>query len=155
MGTAPPIVPGYDMLQPIIRFSHWHVYVENCSCLIEQHSWPMAVIRLNCACKCTHWLHWFSLLLPLHQRCTTVLLIESSFSLSQSRFFALAGFANASYMKPAHIPFIDLGKYCRNVDMTRRRISSHWNVYSDDAITLMCREGFVDHQNQAHLSLAC
>ena len=22
MGTAPPIVPGYDMLLPIIRFSH-------------------------------------------------------------------------------------------------------------------------------------
>ena len=31
----------------------------------------------------------------------------------------------------------------------------HWKTYSDDAITLMCREGSVDHQNPAHLSLAC
>ena len=35
IGTAPPIVPGYDMLQPIILFSHGHVYSDNCSCLIE------------------------------------------------------------------------------------------------------------------------
>ena len=35
MGTAPPIVPGYDMLRPVIRFSHRHVYSDNCSCLIE------------------------------------------------------------------------------------------------------------------------
>ena len=53
MGTAPPIVPGYDMLQPVIRFSHQHVYSDNCSCLIEQHSGTMAVIWLSCACKRT------------------------------------------------------------------------------------------------------
>ena len=35
MRTAPPIVPGYDMLRTIIRFSHGHVYSNNCSCLIE------------------------------------------------------------------------------------------------------------------------
>ena len=35
MGTAPPSVPGYDMLRPVIQFSHWHVYLDNCSCLIE------------------------------------------------------------------------------------------------------------------------
>ena len=53
MGTAPPIVPGYDMLWPIIRFSHRHVYSDNCSCPVELHSRAMAVIRLSCACKCT------------------------------------------------------------------------------------------------------
>ena len=49
MGAAPPIVPGCDMLQPVIRFCHRHVYSDNCSCLIEQHSRIMAVIRLSCA----------------------------------------------------------------------------------------------------------
>ena len=32
MGTVPPIIPGYDMLRPVIWFSHWHVYSDNCSC---------------------------------------------------------------------------------------------------------------------------
>ena len=53
MGTAPHIVTGYDMLQPVIQFSHWHVYSDSCSCLIEQHSRTMAVIRQSCACKHT------------------------------------------------------------------------------------------------------
>ena len=53
MGTAPPIVPWYDMLRPIIRFSHRHVYSDICCCLIEYHSRTMAVIRLSHACKCT------------------------------------------------------------------------------------------------------
>ena len=53
ISTAPPIVPGYDMLHPVIQFSHWHVYSDNCSCLIEEHSRTMAVIRLSCACKHT------------------------------------------------------------------------------------------------------
>ena len=35
MGTAPPVIPGYDMLRTIIRFSHRHVYSDNCSCPIE------------------------------------------------------------------------------------------------------------------------
>ena len=37
-GSAPPIILGYDMLQPIIRFSHCHVYLDNCSCPIELYS---------------------------------------------------------------------------------------------------------------------
>ena len=41
------------MLHPVIQFSHWHVYSDNCSCLIEQHSRTMAVIWLSCACKHT------------------------------------------------------------------------------------------------------
>ena len=41
MGTAPP-----QMLRPVIRFSHRHVYSDNCSCLTKQHSRAMAVIRL-------------------------------------------------------------------------------------------------------------
>ena len=53
MGTAPPSVPGNDMLWPVIRFSHQHVYLDNCSCRIEQHSWTIAVIWLSCACKHT------------------------------------------------------------------------------------------------------
>ena len=55
MGTAPPSVSGYDKLRPIIRFSHRHVYSDNCSCLIEQHSRTMAVFWLSCACKRTDW----------------------------------------------------------------------------------------------------
>ena len=51
MGTAPPSIPGYDMLRPVIPFSHWHVYSVKCSCLIELHSLTMVVIRLSCACK--------------------------------------------------------------------------------------------------------
>ena len=47
MGTVPPSVLGYDMLRPVIRFSHRHVYSDNCSCLIELHSRTMAVIRLS------------------------------------------------------------------------------------------------------------
>ena len=66
MGTAPPIVRGYDMLQPIIRFSHWHQYSDSCSCLIEKHSQTMAVIRLSCSCKHTDYLlsGGLSILLP-------------------------------------------------------------------------------------------
>ena len=32
MGAAPSIVPGYDMLRPISRFSHRYVYSDICSC---------------------------------------------------------------------------------------------------------------------------
>ena len=53
MGTAPPSIPGFDMLRPVILFSHRHVYSDNCSCLIEQHSRTMAVTRLSCACERT------------------------------------------------------------------------------------------------------
>ena len=35
MGKAPPIILGYDMLRPILQFSHRHVYLDNYSCLIE------------------------------------------------------------------------------------------------------------------------
>ena len=35
---------GYDMLRSVIRFSHWHVYSDNCSCLIEQNSRTLAVV---------------------------------------------------------------------------------------------------------------
>ena len=48
MGTAPPIVPGHDMLRPINRFSHRHVYSDNCSCPIEEHNRTMALIKSNC-----------------------------------------------------------------------------------------------------------
>ena len=53
MGTAPPIEPGYDLLLLINRFSHRHVYSNNCSCPIEEHSRTMAVISLSGACKHT------------------------------------------------------------------------------------------------------
>ena len=53
MGTAPPSVSGCDMLRPVIRFSHRHVYSDNCSCLIELHSQTIAIIWLSCACTCT------------------------------------------------------------------------------------------------------
>ena len=42
MGTAPPIVPGYEMLSS-----------DNCSCPIEEHSQTMALIGFSCACKRT------------------------------------------------------------------------------------------------------
>ena len=35
MGATPPIIPGYDMLQPIIRFSHQHVHSDNSCCSAE------------------------------------------------------------------------------------------------------------------------
>ena len=44
MGTAPPIVPGKEMLRPMNRFSHRHVYSDNCSCPIEEHNRTMALI---------------------------------------------------------------------------------------------------------------
>ena len=47
MRTAPPIVPGHDMLRAMNRFSHRHVYSGNCSCLIEEHNQTMAVIGLS------------------------------------------------------------------------------------------------------------
>ena len=56
MGTAPPIVPGYDTLQPINRFSHAYSNDYNWSCPIEDHSQTMALIGLSCACKRTEYL---------------------------------------------------------------------------------------------------
>ena len=53
MGTAPPIVPGYDMLQPNNRFTRRHVHSDNCSCPVAKHSRTMALIKLSCACKHT------------------------------------------------------------------------------------------------------
>ena len=53
MGTAPPIVPWYYMLRPMNRFSLRHVYSDNCSCPIEEHSRTIAVIGLGGACKRT------------------------------------------------------------------------------------------------------
>ena len=53
MCSAPCIVPGYDMLRPMNQFSHRHVYSDNCSCPIEEHSPTMALLGLSCACKCT------------------------------------------------------------------------------------------------------
>ena len=49
MGTAPPSVKGYDMLRPVIQFSHWHVHSDNCSCLIQQHS-RVSQFTLNTCC---------------------------------------------------------------------------------------------------------
>ena len=53
MGTAPPIVPGYDMLRSMNRFSNRHVSSDNCSCPIEEHSRTMALNGSSCACKRT------------------------------------------------------------------------------------------------------
>ena len=53
MGTAPPSVPVAYMLRPVIQFSHWHVYSDNCSYLIEKHSRTIAVILIRCAYKRT------------------------------------------------------------------------------------------------------
>ena len=64
MGTAPPIVPGCDTLQPVIRFSHRHVYSDICSCLIEKHRRTVAVICLSCACKRAVWIGDYSVLFP-------------------------------------------------------------------------------------------
>ena len=57
MGTAPPIVPGHGTLRPMNRFTHSHVYADNCSCPIEEHSQAMALIELSCACKRTECLY--------------------------------------------------------------------------------------------------
>ena len=48
-----PAYRGMTCSSPIIRFSHRHVYSDNCRCLIEWHSGTMAVIWLSCACKRT------------------------------------------------------------------------------------------------------
>ena len=53
LGKAPPIVPGYEMLRPMNRFSHRRVSSDNCSCPIEEHSQTMALIGFSCACKRT------------------------------------------------------------------------------------------------------
>ena len=55
MVTAPPIVPVNDMLRPMNRFTHRHVHVypDNCSCPITEHSRTMASIKLSGACKRT------------------------------------------------------------------------------------------------------
>ena len=65
MGTAPPIVPGYDMLRPMNRFTRRHVELDNCSCPIAEHSRTMALIELSCACKRTDCLvnPWLAVLL--------------------------------------------------------------------------------------------
>ena len=56
---------GYDMLRPVIPFSHWHVHLDNSSCLIELHSRTVAVIRLRCACKRTECCHcWLYQVFP-------------------------------------------------------------------------------------------
>ena len=55
MGTAPHIIPGYDMLRPMNRFSHSHLYSHNCGCPIEEHSRTIDVIGLRGACRRTEW----------------------------------------------------------------------------------------------------
>ena len=42
-----------DMFRPMNRFTHRHVYSDNCSCPIAEHIGTMALIGLSCACKRT------------------------------------------------------------------------------------------------------
>ena len=55
MGTAPPIVRGMTCFGQLIDFLTAHVYSDNCSCPIEEHSQTIALIGLSYGCKRTEW----------------------------------------------------------------------------------------------------